>query len=189
MRSHSSIVTILATIIILNSCSSSLETGSKTEKGVKLKDYKTYAWVVPHEPDAETKRDDKIYAKLIQQLSDDELQKKGMVIDVEQPDAVFVFNTQVEDRVQYVQSPTVTASFGYGGPGYYMGMGAPIYGGQIESHIYQQGILTYHMYDTKTKQLLWQGWAQKPISPSSIESDIKTAVKQIFIRLPIKHKK
>ena len=188
MRSYFSIVLFLV-IMALNSCSSSLETGSKTEKGVKLKDYKTYAWVTPPEPDAESKKDDKIYTKLIQQLSDDELQKKGMTVNVEQPDAVFIFDTHVEDRVQYTQSPMVTASFGYGGPGYYMGMGAPVYGGQIQAHTYQQGILIYHMYDTKTKQLLWQAWAQKPISPSSnIESDIKTAVRHIFIRLPIKHK-
>ena len=43
------------------------------------------------------------------------------------------------------------------------------------------------MYDTKTGKLLWSGGATKRLKASDdIEKIIKTSVKNIFMRLPIK---
>lgn len=46
------------------------------------------------------------------------------------------------------------------------------------------------MYDTKTNNLIWTGGAKKTFTnDSDIEGIIQTAVKSIFVTLPIKQKK
>jgi hypothetical protein len=66
---------------------------------------------------------------------------------------------------------------------------APVAGGDIVQHQYQQGMLVIEMYDTKTQKLLWRGWAEEKITAQNdVEADVRTAVKHIFMRLPVKHK-
>jgi len=177
-------------MLLFSSCSSSGITSSSVKtKGVDLKKYKTYAWIKPADAEEEVRKDDKLYGKFILQLCNEELSKKGLVLDTENPDAVFIFDTHVEDRVAYSQTPQVSVGFGFGGPGYYGGVSAPVAGGDFVQHNYQEGMLFIEMYDTKTQKLLWKGRASKKITyESDIESDIRTATKHIFMRLPVKHK-
>lgn len=174
--------------LVFAGCGEGVQTYSSKSKGVDLKKYKTYAWVKPGDEQHESRADDKQFAALILQLANDELQKKGLVLDTEKPDAVFLFDTRVEDRVAYSQSPTVSVGVGFGGPGFYGGFSAPVAGGQIQSYTYQEGLLFIEMFDTNTKQLLWRGWAKGQVSDAiSVENDIRKAVKHIFIRYPVKH--
>jgi hypothetical protein len=183
------IIIASVTLSFLASCSGGLQSYSYKAKGVDLKKYKSYAWGKPADAESDSRKDDKIYAGLILQLSNDELQKKGFVLNTEQPDAVFVFDTRVEDRIVYSQTPQVSVGVGFGGPGYYGGFAAPVAGGDIVQNTVRQGMLYIEMYDTQTKKLLWRGWAQEEITyKNDIEADIRTAVKHIFIRLPVKHK-
>lgn len=190
-NSNQSWFTSLLALVLLcfASCGPGIKSHSYKSKGVDLKKYKTYAWVKPNNEEEDSRKDDKQYASFILQLADEELKKKGFVLNTEQPDAVFLFDTRVEDRVSYSQSPQVSVGVGFGGPGYYGGFAAPVAGGAIVQNNYLQGMLFIEMYDTKTKELLWRGWAEEEItSQNHIESDLRTAVKHIFIRLPIKHK-
>ena len=180
---------ILSFIALMGGCAGGIQTSSMTTKGAELKKYKTYAWVKPGNPDDETRKDDKLYSGLILELANTELKKKGFKLDIENPEAVFAFDTKVEDRVKYTQNPYVTVGVGFGGPGYYGGFSAPVSGGQFVAHETMQGMLFIEMYDTKTQDLLWRGWAEEEITKKNdVEADIKKAVKQIFIRLPVKHK-
>lgn len=183
--------TLLALVFLTVSCSENgISSSSVKTKGVDLKKYKTYAWVKPSNPDDESRKDDKLYGKLILDLCNEELTKKGFTLDTENPDAVFIFDTRVEDRVSYSTTPQVSVGVGFGGPGYYGGFAAPVAGGDLVQHNYQEGMMFIEMYDTKTQRLLWKGRASKKITyESDIESDIRTATKHIFMRLPVKHKK
>jgi hypothetical protein len=169
-------------------CSSGIKTTSETSKGAELKNYKTYAWMKPENPDDESRKDDKMYSGLILQLANAELEKKGFKLDAENPDALFAFDTKVEERIKHTQN--AYAGPGFGGPGYYGGYYyGPVSGGQFVAHETTQGMLFIEMYDTKSKKMLWSGSAQKELTrKSNVESDIKKAVKDIFIRLPVKHK-
>lgn len=179
----------ISLLAFMASCSSSIQTSSMTTKGAELKKYKTYAWVKPSNPDDETRKDDKLYSGLILELANAELKKKGFRLDTENPDAVFGFDTKVEERIKYTQNPYVTVGVGFGGPGYYGGYSAPVSGGQFVGHETVQGMLFIEMFDTKTQKLLWRGWAEEEIThKNDVEADIKKAVKHIFIRLPVKHK-
>lgn len=193
MKSNSSsfltYCSFLFLLVLMAGCSGGIQTSSMTTKGAELKKYKTYAWVKPGNPDDETRKDDKLYSGLILELANSELKKKGFRLDAENPEAVFLFDTKVEDRIKYTQNPQVTVGVGFGGPGYYGGFSAPVAGGEFIAHETMQGMLFIEMYDTKTQKLLWRGWAEEEITQKNdVEADIRKAVKHIFIRLPVKHK-
>lgn len=176
-------------LLALGSCAPGIQSYSTKAKGADLKKYKTYAWIRPANADAEDRKDDSVYAALILQLANEELAKKGFILNTEDPDALFIFNTRVENRVSYSKTPQVSMGIGFGGPGFYGGVSAPVAGGQIVQETYEEGMLLIEMFDTKTQQSLWRGWAQKQLTvQSDVEADIRTAVKHIFLRLPVKHK-
>ena len=180
---------LITLLTLIAGCSGGIQTSSMTTKGAELKKYKSYAWAKPANPDDETRKDDKLYSGLILELANAELKKKGFKLDAENPEAVFIFDTKVEDRMKYTQNPYTTVGVGYGGPGYYGGFYAPVSGGQFVAHETVQGMLFIEMYDTKSQKLLWRGWAEEEIThKNDVEADIKKAVKDIFIRLPVKHK-
>ncbi len=188
-------IVFLILLALLSGCSSGIHTSSWKAKGVDLKAYKSYAWVVPGDTTLGHRRDDKLYGGSIQYLADTELKAKGMTVDTQGPDAVFMFDTRLEDHVRYSQSPTVSVGFGvgapgyYGGPGYYMGGSVPVAGGEVTANYYKQGTLVIEMYDLKTQKLLWRGWAMKDLDYSTdMDYTLRKAIHDIFVYLPIKHK-
>ena len=191
------IVFLAITSIVACSCSSELKTSSWRAKGVDLKQYKSYAWLAPGDTSFNRRRDDKLFAGTIQQASDTELQGKGMVANTTSPDAVFIFDTHLEDHVNYTQSPSVSVGVGvgmapgyYGGPGYYMGGMVPVAGGEVTANYVKQGTLIIEMYDLKTNKLVWKGWGSKELDyTSDVNYILRKAIHNIFIYLPIKHKK
>lgn len=194
-------ITIICTTVgfLVSGCSGSLQVNSKLENGVTLEGYKTYAWVAPHNPEEKTRVDDKRYAPLIRQLSDEALQKKGMKLDTLAPDALFSFDTRVEERVKYSKAALSNPTYYYGGAGYYPGFyvgpayyenTAPIPGGEVLPEEYDEGMLAIQMFDTKSKKVLWRGFAEKPLTAKTdVDATIKTAVRGVFNQLPIKNKK
>ena len=77
--------------------------------------------------------------------------------------------------------------------GYYGGYGygaAKVAGGKITKHNAESGELIVNMYDTKTKHFLWGAGADEDMTiETDIPLTIQTAVKEMFIRLPINVKK
>jgi hypothetical protein len=180
---------ILALIFSLAACTSTLKTFSYKAKGVDLKEYKTYAWVNLEHFVEENKEGEKRYARYILDLANAELLEKGFKLDTINPDAVFQFDTRIENRVSYNQSPTVSVGVGFGGPGYYVGGAMPVSGGQVTQNNYEEGILTIEMYEPKTGKLIWKGWAEEPLHfETDVEADLKKAVSHIFMTLSVKHK-
>lgn len=188
MKSLTPIVPVLL-IAALFACSEGIVSHSYKAKGIDLKQYKTFAWVKPGDEEYQVLYDKKVFIPLIHNLSMEELRRKGFVINNENPDAVFLCDTKIEERISYSQTPQVSVGVGFGGPGYYGGFAAPVAGGEIVENRYQQGMLYIEMYDTKTQKLLWRGWAEEQLTNRhDIEADIRKAVKDVFIRFPVKHK-
>lgn len=184
---------VLLLLFILTSCGG-IQIDSTQTKGVDLKRYKTYAWGKPgdadHDPNQETRKDSKkVFAGLIRQLANDELKKKGFELDTLKPDAIFVFNSRVEERISYSQG-NVNTGYGYDGYGYYGGGYYSAVGvGRSSQHAYEEGMLYIDMLDTKTRTLLWGGWAKKKLtSKSDVEADVRSAVHKIFNQLNVQHK-
>lgn len=185
----SSIPFVSILIAVLVSCAGSSHTFSDKDNKVDLQQYKTYAWIAPGDTVLNAKRKDKLFGGYIVRVSDEELKKKGMIVNTTHPDAVFMFETQIHERVEYSQTPTMSVGVGYGGPGYYVGGSVPVAGGEIKSTQVQDGMLSFKMFDTKTGNLVWTGGTRETITNSvDVEAVIQKAVKQIFYRLPIRHK-
>src|SRR5688572_26992382 len=102
------ILCCLLTSVILASCSGGLQTFSDRDIHVDLKKYKTYAWIAPGDTVLNRRRRDKIYGDLIVSSSNAELKKKGMTIDISQPDALFMYESGIDEKIQYTQAPTVS---------------------------------------------------------------------------------
>jgi hypothetical protein len=180
---------ILASASLLASCTPSIQTFSDRDSKYDLKKYRTYAWIAPGDSVLNRLRPDKYFDQLIIQSADAELVKKGMRQDLRSPDALFMYDTQVAEKIKYTQSPTVSVGVGFAGPGYYVGGMAPVAGGQVKASSYEEGTLVINMFDTKSGGKVWHGGAQKTLtSNTDIEKDIKTAVKYIYMRLPLKVK-
>lgn len=181
----------LLIVLLIASCGG-VKTFSTEAKDANLKKYKTYAWVRPGDPDSEYRKDDKIYSGLILELANEELKKKGFVLDTLQPEAVFAFDTRVSEQVDYSVGapPTAGVDFGYTGYGYYGGYYAPVpVSGSIRREEFEEGMLYIDMFDAKTKVPLWGGWAKaKLTAKSDVEADVRAAVKHIFMRLRVSHK-
>ena len=190
---------LISIAALMSDCAGSLKTTSKLENAVTLDNYSTYAWVAPRNPDEKKRVDDKRYAPLIRRLSDEALRKKGMKLDTLAPDALFSFDTSVEERVKYSKAALSNPTYYYGGPGYYPGFyvgpayyenTAPIPGGEVLPEEYDEGMLVIQMFDTKSKKMLWRGFAEQPLTAkTNIEAVIKAAVRDVFKKLPVKHKK
>jgi hypothetical protein len=189
--------TLLFFVISLASCKSSLSIwASKTDPN-ELKKYKTYAWVAPGDSALNSRRDDKLYAGLIESSANKELQKMGMKLDNQNPDAVFMFDTKIDEKVVTRKAAETGYNaygyggyaYGYNGAGYYHGAYNPMRGLETGSMLVEQGTLSYLMYDRQTAKLVWQGTAKKDLSKkTNIESTIKRAASFIFAKLPIKVK-
>jgi len=185
--------TVLIAVMFLGSCGG-IQINSTKTKGVDLKKYKTYAWGKPGDPDrdpnAENRKEvKKMYGGLILRLANEELLKKGFVLDTLNPDAIFVWNSRSEQRVTYSKG-NVENGYGYYGYGYYGGgYYTPVGVGRSSHRAYEEGLLYIDMLDTKTKTALWGGWAKKELTAKSdVEADVRSAVKLLFKRLPVQHK-
>ncbi len=185
--------TVLVLAFILGSCGG-IQIDSTQTKGVDLSNYKTYAWGKPGDSDNDPNREPrkeskKMYTGLIKRLATDELLKKGFVLDTLKPDAIFVFNSGVEELISYSQG-NVNTGYGYDGYGYYGGgYYSPVGVGRSSHHAYEEEMLYVDMLDTKTRTPLWGGWAKKKLTAKSdVEADVRSAVEKIFSRLKVQHK-
>ena len=187
----------ILTAVSLCACSGSLKISASKVDKAELKNYKTYAWIAPGDTALNTRRDDKIYAGLIESSANKELQKKGMTIDNQNPDVVFMFDTHIDEKIEYRKiADNRDASFGFGGyaygyhgAGYYTGGYNPNQGFESTHILVDEGTLSYSMFDRKTGKMLWKGAATQNLdNKTNVEATIKNATRSIFSKLPIKHK-
>src|SRR5690349_4324555 len=99
------LLSMIPVMVLLYSCSGSLKISASKADPDELKNYKTYAWIAPGDTALNTRRDDKIYAGLIESTANKELQGKGMKVDNQNPDVVFMFDTHIDEKVEYRQTP------------------------------------------------------------------------------------
>ncbi len=111
-------------------------------------------------------------------------------MNTENPDAIFMFYTGIEEITTYSQSPTLSIGVGVAGPGYYVAGSAPIAGGKITATTEEDGTLKFVMYDTESKKMAWSGMANKQFKLSDdIEKLVMDYTVKIFKKYPIKKKK
>jgi len=151
--------------------------------------FKTYAWLAPGDSVLNRYRPDKLFGGTILYFANQELKDRGLKMDTLRPDAIFVFGTQVHEIIKYSQGATLSVGVGVAGPGYYTYGSAPVAGGKITSSTLEDGLLSYTMYDTQTKKMVWAANAEKNFKMSDdLTKIIGDVTKKIFKKFPLKVK-
>jgi len=182
--------------LFLFSCTGSFNTFDEYSKSVDFTKYKTYAWIPSDNPDINSQSVERMIGKMVTSISNEELKKKGMVLDTEHPDAVIRFSVGIQNQIKYSQSPTLSVGvgvgyggYGYGMPGYYAGATVPVAGGNITESRADEATLVFEIFETSTGYILWTGGARKTIDNSAdTEKNMRLALHSIFARLPVRHK-
>jgi hypothetical protein len=188
----------IALAFLLFSCSGSINTFSEYSKSIDFQKYKTYAWIPSASTDIQDLSTERMFGKMVTSIANEELKKKGMVLDTEHPDAVIRFSMGIKSQMEYSQSPTLSVGvgvgvgyggYGYGMPGYYAGAMVPVAGGNITETRADEATLVFEMFETSTGYILWTGGARKTVDNNAdTEKNVRLAMHSIFERLPIKHK-
>jgi len=177
------IVLILFSFVIISNAQKVVSDHDRTADFSK---YKTYAWIAPGDSVLNRYRNEKVYGGLITYLANQELKGRGMKPDTLNPDAIFVFDTQVESVTQYRQGAVLSVGVAVAGPGYYAGGYAPVAGGKITSSTSEDGMINYAMYDATSRQLLWSAHATRNFKMSDdIQKLIEESTKKIFKKFPM----
>ncbi|HZX73406.1 MAG TPA: DUF4136 domain-containing protein, partial [Cyclobacteriaceae bacterium] len=189
-RSRDLCVASFLLIIIFSSNVRAQKISADYEAKTDFTKYKTYAWLAPGDSVLNRYRSEKLYGGFITYAANKELKERGMKLDTLRPDAIFIFDTQVEEFTQYKQGATLSLGVAVAGPGYYVGGSAPVAGGKITASTSQDGMLGFAMYDARTQKLLWLAKAEKTFSMAEdIQKIIGDVTVRIFKKLPVKKSK
>jgi hypothetical protein len=157
---------------------------------VDFKKFKTFAWLAPGDSVLNRYRHDKLYCGAITLAANQELASRGLKLSTENPDAIFMFYTGIEEITKYSQSPTLSIGVGVAGPGYYVAGSAPVAGGKITATTVEDGTLKFVMYDTETKKMVWSGMANKEFKlTDDVEKLVMDYTVKIFKKYPVKKSK
>ena len=179
---------IFATVLLIAvaSCSTTYEAKVNFDKNSKIdtSGYKTFAWLTSGRimaPPAD-------FNPVMKQRVDEEIEKsfiaKGyqLIDDAEKADFAISYTVGNRDKIKVSNYPTsYNTGFGWG-RGYY-GSG---FGGMYSTHMntethvrqYTEGKLAIDVYDVKTHQPAWHGWAVKRITSDDKEAP-SSAIKDI----------
>ncbi|MBL4899890.1 MAG: DUF4136 domain-containing protein [Colwellia sp.] len=173
-------------LITVASCSTIYEAKINFDKNSKVNtlNYKTFAWLTPGKIMA-PKEDINPVMKL---RVDEEIEKafiaKGyqLIDDAEKADFSISYTVGNRDKIKVSHYPTTYNSGFRWGRGYYGGRYGGMYGTQMstETHVHQytEGKLAIDVYDVKSHQPAWHGWAVKRITADDKEAP-SLAIKDI----------
>lgn len=171
---------ILLTVVFA-SCSS-LKTSYDYDKESDFSAYKTYSYTEEtlKLPIQELNR-----TRLINAI-DKEMAAKGFSKSSD-PDVLIDVHVKAEQKRDATATTTGPGMYGYGGA-YRYGYGSGFSTTQINVNEYVEGTLFINMVDKAAEKLVWQGRGTKvldeDVSPEKRETNINTAVTEIFKKYP-----
>ena len=182
---------IAATFVVLvASCSSTYEAKVDFDKNtnVETANYKTFAWLTQGKIMAPPQDINPVMKLRVDEEIEQAFIAKGykLITDPEAADFAISYTVGNRDKIKVSSYPsTYNSSFGWG-RGYYGGYYGGMYGSNMgtETRVrqYTEGKLAIDIYDVKTHQPAWHGWATKRITsedkeaPSVVIKDIVNEV-------------
>ena len=183
------VLLLISVVLILNSCTSSLNVVADYNGDLDFSRYTTYNFLRPN-PDS-LKKHKAINPTIINQLNqrrleaaiDEEMYLRGYSLS-ETPDILISYYVKIEDKTE----TTATTYNDYGAP-YYGGYGYyGYYGGyghaytDVSTYDYKYGTLIIDLVDAKANELMWYGAASKALEDVSRnpEATINYIVTKMF---------
>lgn len=176
---------IAVAMVMLAACASS-PTTSNLDPEVDLTKYETYAFLTDLASD-KGQQYESLETTYLKNAVAVEVERRGMARDENNPDVLFNFSIETQEKVR--STPTGGA---YGGIGYDPFYDDYYYGGWGVGHTmridqYTEGRLVIDAIDPKQKKLIWQGTTKGRITTKAMqnmEETLSTAVSEIFAQLP-----
>jgi CubicO group peptidase (beta-lactamase class C family) len=179
---------IFTTLLLMAvaSCSTTYEAKINFDKNSKvdISNYKTFAWLTSGKIMAPAEDFNPVMKQRVDEEIENNFIAKGyqLIDDAEKADFAISYTVGNRDKIQ-VNSypPTYNVGFGWGG-GYYGGR----YGAHMDTrtHVrqYTEGKLAIDVYDVKSHQPAWHGWAVKRITSGDKEAPSST-IKDVVHKL------
>lgn len=175
---HLKKIFLAAFVVVIASCSSTYEAEVDFDKNTKVDTatYKTFAWLTPGKIMAPAEDINPVMKIRV----DDEIEQafiaKGykLIANAEEADFAISYTVGNRDKIKVSSYPSsYNSSFGWG-RGYYGGYYGGMYGSNMgtETRVrqYTEGKLAVDVYDVKSHQPAWHGWAVKRITDSDKEA-------------------
>ncbi|MBL4940729.1 MAG: DUF4136 domain-containing protein [Colwellia sp.] len=183
-------ILVAVLVIVVASCSSTYKAKVDFDKNTKVDtvNYKTFAWLTSGKIMAPAQDINPVMKLRVDEEIENAFRAKGyqLVADAEHADFAISYTVGNRDKIKVSSYPSAyNIGFGWG-RGYYGGHHGGIYGGGFgtETRVsqYTEGKLAIDIYDVKSHQPAWHGWATKRITaddkqaPSSMIKDIVSEV-------------
>jgi hypothetical protein len=171
-------------MIGLTACATTIETHVDHDERQAFGAYHTYAWI-RDDPLIQAQRSDYVVSPLnrrrVIEAVESELAAKGFSKTTDRGSADFVvaYTIGARDMLEAYSYPEP-----YNGG---WGWGRRYFGAGVDVHTYVQGTLAIDIFDRKSHQPVWHGWAQKRVTESDRKDAagrIRTAVNKILQSFP-----
>lgn len=183
----------LATILLIAvaSCSTTYEAKVNFDKNSKIdtSSYKTFSWLNSGKIMAPPEDYNPVMKVRVDEAVENAFIAKGyrLIQDPEKADFAISYTVGNRDKIKVSHYPsTYNSAFGWG-RGYYGGGYGGMYGAHMSTETrvrhYTEGKLAIDVYDVKSHQPAWHGWAVKRITSSDKEApsaDIKNVVHKVI---------
>jgi hypothetical protein len=167
----------VATVCYFLSACVSVRVGSDYDRSANFAGYHSYAWLARKQFSGVNP----LAIRRAHQAIDALLMRKGFIPAATPANADFLvdFTLGWRERVDIQSYPP-----GYGGRWLW---GRGYYGSQIDVRRYREGTLAIDIFDGRTHQPVWSGWARKELSRSEIEHSeaaIRAATASVLAEFP-----
>ncbi len=168
--------------LALNSCASS-NIVTSVDSSINFAAYRSFAWL-PDSSWHETKYDNAIVQRRVEQEVVRLLKMKGYVVDTLQADFLVHHHVVVETKTRIVHAP----SYRYGPSiffnrfGYYFSMYEPmVVTNRFREVPYREGTLIVDVVDRRQQRLVWRGWSEQPLDGiADFERSLEYRVQEIL---------
>ena len=161
-----------ACMTLLTGCATTLKAHSDHDTSQNFSAYRTFTWMADQPmiaPPGDVVRVSPLNRRRIEESIESALAAKGFqkVTDRAVADFVVSYSVGARDRIDAHSFPAPYAGA--------WRWGHPYYGHDVDVDVYREGTLAIDVFDGKTHQPVWHGWASKRIT----EHDIRHAAEQI----------
>lgn len=168
---------LLSTFVLVSACATTMTVSSHVDRSVDFKKYKTYDWGPADElPTGDPRLDANPFFKdHLQGEVEKQLAIKGFERPASgRPDLLIHYHANITERLD---ATSVDQGRGYG------------YEGNEQVRQYEAGTIVIDLVDTRTKKVVWRGWAQDAVADMLANQDkmaekVREAVTRMLARLP-----
>lgn len=166
------LVVAAASVALLMGCATTLKAYSDHDASQDFSAYRTFSWMADQPmiaPPGDVDRVSPLNRRRIEEAIENALAAKGFQKTPDRPAADFVVSYSVgaRDRIDAHSFPGPYAGVWHWGHRYY--------GHDVDVEVYREGTLAIDVFDGKTRQPVWHGWASKRVT----EQDVRHAAEQI----------